>query len=143
MSAASKLMSLPEELLLQILAHAVPLVCPPDLIAASKASAYTVWKANTRVNHTYHRIANEAFTNTYITPVNLSYEASWGDLADLPEAWPQESHHPIRRLEITIHAPSRLNIKGAFSELSYGIPPPEWATPLYHRLREVVILLET
>ncbi|KAK4898751.1 hypothetical protein LTR27_003924 [Elasticomyces elasticus] len=126
-----------------ILANAVPLVCPPDLITASKASAYTVWNANTLVNHTYHRIANEAFTNNYITPVTLSYEASWGDLADLLEAWPKETHHPIRRLRITIHAPTRLNIKGAFSELSYGIPPPDWSAPLYDRLREVVILLET
>ncbi|KAK5726598.1 hypothetical protein LTR15_002483 [Elasticomyces elasticus] len=142
-STASGLMSLPEELLLQILAGAVPLVCPPELVAASKASAYTVWKANTRVNHTYHRIAHEAFINNYITPVNLSNEASWGDLAALPEAWPKETHHPIRRLRITIHASSRLDIKGAFPELSYGIPPLDWNTPLYAHLREVVILLET
>ncbi|KAK4949320.1 hypothetical protein LTR10_011938 [Elasticomyces elasticus] len=143
MSTTSRLMSLPEELLLQILVDAVPLVCHPELIAASKASAYTVWKANTRVNHAYHRIANEAFINNYVTPVNLSNEASWGDLAALPEAWPKETHHPIHRLRITIQASSRQNIKDAFSELSYGIRPPEWGTPLYAHLREVVILLDT
>ncbi|KAK5708425.1 hypothetical protein LTR97_000966 [Elasticomyces elasticus] len=77
-SAARKatFMSLPEELILDILSITATLTFSVGLPARCRrerdsSQLYSIWQYNTAVNHAYHRIAYDAFLDTYWHEVHL------------------------------------------------------------------------
>ncbi|KAK3633131.1 hypothetical protein LTR56_015907 [Elasticomyces elasticus] len=149
----NRLLDLPEEILLQILGHTLSdqLLEPDALltpeayridIGEHKIRDYLAWRRGTRVTPDFHRVATEAFNDTYmhgiITFPHQSRTAG-------PRSWisycsgvslihPKDDYHKIRRLRVNVDALWREDINWTAKDITEILAP-------YSRLREVDIVV--
>ncbi|KAK3656550.1 hypothetical protein LTR56_002897 [Elasticomyces elasticus] len=106
------LMSLPEELILEILSITVELTdrqTKQDWTRPESTNSYRAWRTTTLVNRTYHRIANEAFINHYWHSMDLSDNIGKGR-----SLWPSAViDFPIRNLRLVLYGLERKELESA------------------------------
>ncbi|KAK5743108.1 hypothetical protein LTR17_002868 [Elasticomyces elasticus] len=143
-------MSLPEELILEILGITATLTFSVRLPTRCRrerdsSQLYSIWQYSTAVNHAYHRIAYDAFLNTYWHQVHLCCRSNGMRMASMQqqqiESRSTPSFREARNLTVYTHTDfflewEALTVDVALSECGQLIA-------CYPEVRQLKVVLKT